>query len=75
MIEEKLCRLPSEFGRVCERRKLRVNVDSSKVMRCSMYLNMSRMNIGLDGETAAGSGLFQELGVSSGSRWRMWYRE
>ena len=24
--EEKLCRLVSEFGRVCERRKLRVNV-------------------------------------------------
>ena len=24
--EEKLCKLVSEFGRVCERRKLRVNV-------------------------------------------------
>ena len=24
--EEKLCRLASEFGRICERRKLRVNV-------------------------------------------------
>ena len=33
--EEKLCRLVSEFGRVCERRKLRVNVDKSKVMRYS----------------------------------------
>ena len=32
--EEKLCRLVSEFGRVCERRKLRVNVGKSKVMRC-----------------------------------------
>ena len=30
---EKLCRLVSEFGRVCERRKLRVNVGKSKVMR------------------------------------------
>ena len=29
--EEKLCRLVSEFGRVCERRKLRVNVGKSKV--------------------------------------------
>ena len=28
--EEKMCRLVSEFGRVCERRKLRVNVDKSK---------------------------------------------
>ena len=32
--EEKLCRLVSEFGStVCERRKLRVNVGKSKVMR------------------------------------------
>ena len=31
--EEKLCRLVSEFGRVCERRKLRVNVGKSKVKR------------------------------------------
>ena len=31
--EERLCRLVSEFGRVCERRKLRVNVITSKVMR------------------------------------------
>ena len=27
--EEKLCRLVSEFGRVCERRKFRVNVGRS----------------------------------------------
>ena len=31
--EDKLCRLVSEFGRECERRKLRVNVGKSKVMR------------------------------------------
>ena len=39
--EEKLCRLVSEFCRVYERRKLRVNVDvdKSKVMRCSRYGN------------------------------------
>ena len=37
--EEKLCRLVSEFGRECERRKLRVNVGKSKVMRCSRYGN------------------------------------
>ena len=37
--EEKLCRLVSEFGRVCERRKLRVNVGMSKVMRYSRYGN------------------------------------
>ena len=28
--EEKLCRLVSEFGRVCKRRKLRVNVGKVK---------------------------------------------
>ena len=35
--DEKLCRLVSEFGRVCERRKLTVNVGKSEVMRCSRY--------------------------------------
>ena len=33
VLEEKLCRLVSEFGRVGERTKLRVNEDKSKVMR------------------------------------------
>ena len=33
--DEKLCRLVSKFGKVCERRKLRVNVGKSKAMRCS----------------------------------------
>ena len=36
---EKLCRLVSQFGRVQERRKLRVNIGKSKVMRCSRYRN------------------------------------
>ena len=36
---EKLCRQVSEFGRVCERRKSRVNEGKSKVMRCSRYGN------------------------------------
>ena len=35
--EKKLCRLVSEFGRVCERRKLKVYVGKSKVVRCSRY--------------------------------------
>ena len=43
--EEKLCRLVSEFGRVCERRKLRVNVCKSKVMGCSRYGNGGRMHV------------------------------
>ena len=37
--EEKLCRLVSEFGRICERRKLRVNVGKNKVKGCSRYEN------------------------------------
>ena len=47
--EEMLCRLVSEFGRVCERRKLRVNVGKSKVMRCSRYGNGDRMHVILNG--------------------------
>ena len=43
--EEKLCKLVSEFGRVCERRKLRVNVGMSKVMRGSRYGNGGRMHV------------------------------
>ena len=49
-LEEKLCRLVSEFGSVCERRKLRVNVDKSKVMRCSRYGNGDRMHVIVNGE-------------------------
>ena len=48
--EEKLCRLVSEFGRVCDRRKLKVNVGKSKVMRCSRYGNGDRMHVILNGE-------------------------
>ena len=48
--EDKLCRLVSEFGRVCERRKLRVNEGRSKVMRCSRYGNGDRMHVILNGE-------------------------
>ena len=35
--EDKLCRLVSEFGRVCERRKLRVNIGKSKFMRLQLW--------------------------------------
>ena len=39
-----------KFGKVCERRKLRVNVGKSKVMRCSRYGNGDRMHVILNGE-------------------------
>ena len=43
-------RLVSEFGRVCERRKLRVNVGKSKVSRCSRYGNRGPLHVRLNGE-------------------------
>ena len=48
--EEKLCRLVSEFGTAWERRKFRVNVGKSKVMRCSRYGNGGRMHVIPNGE-------------------------
>ena len=48
--EEKLCTLVSEFGRVCERRKLRVNVGKSKFMRCSRYGHGRQIHVILNGE-------------------------
>ena len=59
---EKLCRLVSEFGRVCERRKLRVNVGKSKVMRCSKYGNEGRMHVILNGEPFEEVDCFKYLG-------------
>ena len=60
--EEKLGRLLSEFGRVCERRKLRVNVGKSKVMRCSRYGNGDRMHVLLNGEPLEEVDYFKHVG-------------
>ena len=60
--EEKLGRLVSEFGRVCERRKLRVKVGKSKVMRCSRYGNGGRMHAILNGEPLEEVDCFKYLG-------------
>ena len=60
--EEKLCRLVSEFGRVCERRTLRVNLGKSKVMRCSRYGNGDRMHVILNGEPLEEVDCFKYLG-------------
>ena len=40
----------SEFGIICERRKFRVIVGKSKVMRCSRYFNGDRIHVTLNGE-------------------------
>ena len=60
--EEKLCRLVSEFGRVCERRKLRVNVGKSNVLRCSRYGNGGRMHVRLNGNPLEEVDCFKYLG-------------
>ena len=60
--EEKLCRLVCEFGRVCERRKLRVNVGKSKVMRRSRYGNGDRMHVILNAKPLKEVDCFKYLG-------------
>ena len=42
---KKLCRLVNEFGRVCKKRKLGVNVGKSNVVRCSRYGNGGRLQV------------------------------
>ena len=52
----------SEFGRVCERRKFRVNVGKSKVMRCSRFGNGGRMHVIVSGEPLEEVDCFKHLG-------------
>ena len=75
---EKLCRLVSEFGRVCERRKFRVNVGKSKVMRYSRYGSGVRMHVTLNGKQLEEVDCFSTWG----RKWQlmenvkgMWYTE
>ena len=60
--EEKLCGLVSGFGRVCERRKLRMNVGKSKVMRCSRYGYGDRMHVIVNSEPLEEVECFKYLG-------------
>ena len=60
--ERKLCQLVTEFGRVCERRKLRVNVGKSKVMRCTRNEDGARLNVMLNGEALEEVDHFKYLG-------------
>ena len=61
--ERKLCQLVTEFGRVCERRKLRVNVGKSKVMRCTRNEDGARLNVMLNGEALEEVDQFKYLGL------------
>ena len=36
--------------RVCDRRKMRVNLGKSKVMRCSRFVNVGRVDVKLTAE-------------------------
>ena len=56
-----MCRQVSEFHRVCERRKLRVNVGKSKVIMCSMYLIVGRTHVRLNGELSEEVNCFKYL--------------
>ena len=60
--EERLQRLVDEFGVVCERRKLRVNVGKSKVMVCSREGGRAELNVRLNGEVLEEVDSFKYLG-------------
>ena len=60
--EERLQRLVEEFGAVCERRKLRVNVGKSKVMVCSRGGGRARLDVRLNGEVLEEVESFKYLG-------------
>ena len=58
----KLSQLVTEFGRVCERKKLQVNVGKSKVMRCARNEDGARLNAMLNGEALDEVDQFKYLG-------------
>ena len=60
--ERKLRPVVTEFGRVCERRKSRVNVGKSKVMRCKRNEHGARLNAMLNGEALEEVYQFKYLG-------------
>ena len=67
--EEKLYRLVSEFGLVCERRKLRVAVGKSQVMRCSRHGSRGRMHAcDTERRIVRGSGFFY---VPGDRKWQL----
>ena len=59
---EKLERLVVEFGRVCRRRKSKVNVSKSKVMRSARDGVVGGMNIMIDCEVLEEVAVFKYLG-------------
>jgi len=60
--EERLRHLVEEFGRVCKRRKLRLNESKSKVMKCTRMVDGRRMNVILNGKLLEEVECFKYLG-------------
>ena len=59
---KRLCQLVTEFGRVCERRKLRVNVGKSNVTRFTRNEDGARLNVMLNREALEEVDQFKYLG-------------
>ncbi len=51
-----------EFGRMCKRRKLKVNESKSKVMKCSRLVDGKRINVALKGVVFEEVECFKYLG-------------
>ena len=60
---DKLDNLVSEFGRVCERRKLGVNAGKSTVIRSLRYGNWGQMHVKLNGKPLDKVDYFNYLGL------------
>ena len=65
--EEKLDRLVQEFGRVCQRRKLKVNESKSKIMRIGKNGEENEVNISLNNRRMEEVETYRYLGVDVSS--------
>ncbi len=61
--EGRLRQLVEKFGRVCKRRKLRVNESKSKVMKCTRLIDGRRMTVVLNEEMLQEVERFKYLGL------------
>ena len=56
-------RLENEFGRLCKKRKLTVNLEKIKVMKVSKNGDQNELNISLDGRRMEEVNAYRYLGV------------
>ena len=64
--KENIHRLLNELDKVCERRKLKVNVSKSKVMVCGKSQRGEQLNLSLKGEILEEVDPFKYLGAIVG---------